>query len=273
VSTLFFVIDDFVSVIHTSQNYAPHNLDQPAKVSIINQPSDPEPASPGTCNASLLSKEQSVANSDAPHETNPPQLQFLVTSQDDFQRRLQHTRSSRLAREQSFLSQRAIAFSIPETFDFQKSTEVNYQDPIAPFVGKYAQHREQLDYDFHCRYSTPRQYLHDNIIDQFLQVTVHDSANHDLICESPEENWVVFTAGAMGAGKGHTMNWLSQQKFFPIEAFVKVDPDEIRKYLPETCQYNLRDDNTTGYLTQKEVGYIAEVGDVYVTSSLLLTRT
>ena len=63
----------------------------------------------------------------------------------------------------------------------------------------------------------------------------------------------------MGAGKGHTMQWLYKNDLFPLDAFVNVDPDAIRYLLPETTHYNKRDDNTAGYLTQKEVGYISEV--------------
>lgn len=63
----------------------------------------------------------------------------------------------------------------------------------------------------------------------------------------------------MGAGKGYTMKWLASQGLFPFEAFVNVDPDEIRMLLPEMKEYNRLDDNTAGFLTQKEVGYISEV--------------
>jgi hypothetical protein len=60
-------------------------------------------------------------------------------------------------------------------------------------------------------------------------------------------------------GKGHTMAWLNSRGLFPSEAFVKVDPDALRELLPETKEYIKRNPATAGYLTQKEVGYIAEV--------------
>ncbi|KAJ1429856.1 zeta toxin-domain-containing protein [Ochromonadaceae sp. CCMP2298] len=63
----------------------------------------------------------------------------------------------------------------------------------------------------------------------------------------------------MGAGKGHTIQWLFQNDLFPFDAFVNVDPDAIRALLPEVPQYNAVDDQRTGHLTQKEVGYISEV--------------
>ena len=55
------------------------------------------------------------------------------------------------------------------------------------------------------------------------------------------------------------MEWLAQNSLFPLDAFVNVDPDAIRSLLPETAHYNEINDQTTGYLTQKEVGYISEV--------------
>jgi hypothetical protein len=90
-----------------------------------------------------------------------------------------------------------------------------------------------------------------------LDTVIYDG---DLICEKPLENWIVFTAGAMGVGKGHTLGWIYEQQLFPLQSFVNVDPDCIRKLLPETDSYNEINSDTTGFLTQKEVGYISEVG-------------
>jgi hypothetical protein len=49
----------------------------------------------------------------------------------------------------------------------------------------------------------------------------------------PTEPWIVFTEGAMGAGKSRTMNVLVQKGRFPLKAFVIVDSGEIRFLLPE----------------------------------------
>lgn len=151
-----------------------------------------------------------------------------------------------------------VPFDIPASYDYTKSSEQNYQNPDASFVGKYQTQRSQLDYTYHLRYSEERQHLHDKLIDRFHRTKVLDH-KHNLVCESPLENWIVFTAGPMGAGKGHTIQWLAKQGLFPIDAFVNVDPDAIRALLPETANYNRIDDLKTGYLTQKEVGYISEV--------------
>lgn len=65
--------------------------------------------------------------------------------------------------------------------------------------------------------------------------------------------------GAFGSGKSHVLSWLSKQGLFPLQSFVVVDPDYLRKELPETQEYIRRDPSTAGYMTQKEVGYISEV--------------
>ena len=98
--------------------------------------------------------------------------------------------------------------------------------------------------------------MHDRLIDLFLDTIIYDG---DTVCECPVEPWLVFTAGCMGAGKGHTIEWLFQQNLFPLNAFVRVDPDIIRELLPETRGYISRNSLAAGAMTQKEVGYIAEV--------------
>lgn len=146
----------------------------------------------------------------------------------------------------------------PDKYDYLKSTEENYCSPNAPFIGKYGSIRQNLDYNYHKHYSVERQEMHDLLIDQFLKTIVRDRGGVST-CEAPLEPWLVFTAGCMGAGKGHTMSWLSEQDLFPLDAFVKVDPDSLRELLPETDEYIKRNPMSAGFLTQKEVGYIAEV--------------
>ncbi|KAL7573888.1 hypothetical protein ACA910_012454 [Epithemia clementina (nom. ined.)] len=49
--------------------------------------------------------------------------------------------------------------------------------------------------------------------------------------------WIVFTAGVMGAGKTYTLEWLHRQAYFPLHDYVVVDPDHIRRSLPEFHEY------------------------------------
>lgn len=46
---------------------------------------------------------------------------------------------------------------------------------------------------------------------------------------------------------------------FPLFSFVRVDPDVIRRCLPEYALYLHTKPETAGQLTNKEAGYIAEI--------------
>ena len=41
--------------------------------------------------------------------------------------------------------------------------------------------------------------------DQFVDTTVRD-AETNMVCDRPRDNWLVFTAGCMGAGKAIIVN-------------------------------------------------------------------
>eukprot|EP01036_Dinobryon_divergens_P028641 gene28642-37621_t len=149
-------------------------------------------------------------------------------------------------------------FEIDRYYDYSKSSEWNYASPHAPFVGEYVEQRSLLDYSYHTRYSESRQLLQDSIVNRFPNTLVRDK-DGITTCDHPIENWIVFTSGPMGAGKGHTMTWLNNSNLFPLDAFVDVDPDKIRDLLPEMEEYNRRDPSTMGFLTQKEVGHLTEI--------------
>ncbi|KAA0164441.1 hypothetical protein FNF31_02365 [Cafeteria roenbergensis] len=72
--------------------------------------------------------------------------------------------------------------------------------------------------------------------------------------------WAVWTAGAMGAGKGHTMRLLKQAaSIFPSQAFVGIDPDEIKAVLPETELYKEHGHPHASTMVHRESTLIAEV--------------
>jgi hypothetical protein len=148
-----------------------------------------------------------------------------------------------------------------EQYDYSKSTEENHtasnvEDGQA--VGEFKGHRDSLDYTYHSRYSAERQSLQDKIVRQLLRTVVQDGTTK-MFSDRPREPWVVFTAGAMGAGKSHCMKFLSEGELFPLASFVQVDPDIIRYKLPEMEGYLARDKTEAGTLTHKEAGFIVEV--------------
>lgn len=145
-----------------------------------------------------------------------------------------------------------------KSFNAKLSTEQNYRLPDLRFYGQFAHIRELLDYSYHSNYTRERQRFQDAIICEFLSAAViHDK--HGEICTTPTEPWIVFTAGAMGAGKSYTMKKLVRDGCFPLLAFVQVDPDAIRRFLPEFPLYVKEDPESAGVLTGKEAGLIAEI--------------
>ena len=71
--------------------------------------------------------------------------------------------------------------------------------------------------------------------------------------------WLVYTAGAMGAGKSHTLRFLHAQGLFPLDRFIWVDPDAIKGLLPDMRGYLAHNRSQAGTLTHKESGFIAEI--------------
>mmetsp|Transcript_24844 Transcript_24844/g.32354 ORF Transcript_24844/g.32354 Transcript_24844/m.32354 type:complete len:378 (+) Transcript_24844:179-1312(+) len=147
------------------------------------------------------------------------------------------------------------------SYNANQSTEENYQAPLNEenlYVGEFIEHRKSLDYNYHKHYTMKRQIFQDEVIKHFLRTIVKDSETNKY-CSRPTSPWVVFTAGAMGAGKSHAMKWLSSNHYFPLESFVLVDPDMIRYQLPEMPIYLSKNQYTAGTLTHKESGFIQEI--------------
>ena len=150
----------------------------------------------------------------------------------------------------SFSLQRAKQIRSP--FSVLLSSEENNKSDNSNFYGKFSHIRKSLDYSFHSNYTFERQKLHDAIITDMLdEAYIRDiDGNIGTIAANP---WIVFTAGAMGAGKSHTMRALVERSRFPLPAFVIVDPDEIRRLLPEYHMYIAENPALAGELTRKEV--------------------
>lgn len=141
---------------------------------------------------------------------------------------------------------------------FRSTEENNKSDDDQAFYGPYAHIRRALDYTYHSNYTKERQFLQDSIIDEFLKdVSIKDVNGN--VCTTPTDPWLVFTAGAMGAGKGHTIHELVKKGLFPLLAFVTVDPDEIRRRFPEFSLYAEKCPLLAGELTHKEAGFVAEI--------------
>ena len=145
-------------------------------------------------------------------------------------------------------------------YDWSLSTEENYiSDSEYQHFGSYADIRKSLDYSYHSNYIKERQLVQDDIIDLLLNTTQVVDPISGVTCEIPSRPWITFTAGGMGAVKSWTIRHLSQQGLFPLEAFVRVDPDDIRHHLPEFKTYAFIEPELAGERTRKEAGMISEI--------------
>jgi len=85
-------------------------------------------------------------------------------------------------------------------FSVLVSSEQNHRSDDRNFYGQFAHIRRTLDYEYHNNYTRERQLFQDAIINEFLHET-HLKDQQGRECTTPTEPWIVFTAGAMGAGK------------------------------------------------------------------------
>eukprot|EP00051_Salpingoeca_urceolata_P013373 m.167766 g.167766 ORF g.167766 m.167766 type:complete len:619 (+) comp17776_c0_seq5:285-2141(+) len=141
------------------------------------------------------------------------------------------------------------SFTVPAGYDFTKSTNDNYGvSTTEGFYGNYADIRETLDYSYHTNYTKQRQ-------------AWQDAAVNAVVCRTAAQSrpWIVYTAGAMGAGKGYCLSWLSSNDIFPLENIVHIDPDHFKSMMPEWKQYVSRDQEEAGTLCHRETGFLQEI--------------
>ena len=141
-------------------------------------------------------------------------------------------------------------------FSILMSTEEFNREPTDEriYYGPYAHLRKRLDYNYHVHYKKERQWLQDSIIEDLL------FENDTTACVTPTEPWLLYTVGVMGAGKQHTLSKLVRDGRLPLLSYVLVDPDAIRRRLPEFTSYLRKcDADCVDELTRKEAGYIVEL--------------
>ena len=130
------------------------------------------------------------------------------------------------ASKRAFLAfpQRSHSFSI--VYKSSSSTEENYKTDDMNFYGSFIQIRKSLDYSYHSNYCKKRQWLQDSVIEDLLEADEGIDINGN-IGDTPSKPWIVFTAGARGAGKRYTFDQLLRTDKFPIVGFIVIDPDEV----------------------------------------------
>jgi len=146
-------------------------------------------------------------------------------------------------------------------FDWSKPTnEVYASREEDSFTTTFSQARSLLDYTYHANPLPKRQLLQDDILRRVVESTT-TSATDDRkeITEGQQRPWMVFTAGPMGVGKGYVLNELNKAHLFPINEFIKIDPDLIKSELPEMPGYIQVDPVTAATRLHRESTQMADV--------------
>ena len=138
------------------------------------------------------------------------------------------------------------------SYNYSAPTKENYQQAAGTSRshGRFTAIRDSLDTTYHGFYTQSRQLFQDRLVARLLNTCT---------CPRQVHPWIVFTAGAMGAGKSRTIDWLSERGIFPLDNIVQIDPDNIKTSLPEWPGYVARDRLTAGYHTHHESGYVVEI--------------
>jgi hypothetical protein len=120
------------------------------------------------------------------------------------------------------------------------TAELSMTDRDQLFFGAYGHLRKKLDYSYHSYYRKERQWLHDSIIEDFLEYQDNDNIleyRNDNGTQSTTINetgfcpWLILAVGVQGAGKHYTFNNLVRSKRLRLRSFVNVAPGMYHFYL------------------------------------------
>lgn len=123
------------------------------------------------------------------------------------------------------------------TDQLRHSTAEIYHQPNPPspnmhdlrnYHPTFARHRVDLDYTYHLLPTIERQSVQDRIIQHILSTQTKRSASLKAACCQDQQQGVkgkkpvaLFTAGGMGAGKGHSL------QYFIKHGIIDLDPDFV----------------------------------------------
>ncbi|CAB9507018.1 Zeta toxin [Seminavis robusta] len=155
--------------------------------------------------------------------------------------------------------------------DWEKPTNEVYHDPLfKDFSPEFKAAREKLDYSYHRNPAKSRQELQDVILARVVQAALQANQQHpqeeskeevkEVLPEEPGRRpWIVFSAGPMGVGKGYVMATLNERGLFPLDRFLKIDPDLLKTELPEMPGYLRQDPASAATKVHRESTQMADV--------------
>lgn len=154
--------------------------------------------------------------------------------------------------------------------------------PTPQHYGLYAQERSTLDWSYHVVPTRERQSLQDEIVSLVLGTQVKEckdagedepcrvngTGQAELGCQLGDcsgdsddgKPLALFTAGGMGAGKGHTLRDMLRSRRIRLPAnTVWIDPDALSRLLPERPQYLSHSPETASSLLHPEASLLQEI--------------
>lgn len=137
----------------------------------------------------------------------------------------------------------------------------NFRTSAAEPKTDFSTARSKLDYSYHLPPAEARQELQDFILSRVVDSSSSDSEEAKPACSTvkPSKPWIVFSAGAMGVGKGYVLSSLYNSKLFPLDKFLIIDPDMLKNELPEMSGYLQADPSTAATKVHRESTQMADV--------------
>lgn len=141
-------------------------------------------------------------------------------------------------------------YMVPPGYNFSRPTndpEFNYGSTSTDFYGPFREVRERLDFSYHGNYTRQRQLWQDTVVGSLI-----------IRSEPKPMPWLVYTCGGYGTGKGFSLGWMSEHGIFPLKDMVCIDPDHLKRVMPEWHQYIIQGKDA-GSLCHAESAYMEEM--------------
>jgi adenylylsulfate kinase-like enzyme len=151
-------------------------------------------------------------------------------------------------------------------FDWNQPTHIAYHiNDTHLHSPPFRASRSKLDYKYHKNPKLERQQYQDVVLSRVLDVdddlgSEDNESSKSRSKESIEQRpFLVYTAGPMGVGKSYVLSQLHQRGIFPLEHFVKIDPDMLKSELPEMAGYLQHDAESAATKLHKESTQMSDV--------------
>jgi hypothetical protein len=152
-------------------------------------------------------------------------------------------------------------------FDWSQPTcDVYKFDDTHSFSEPFRKSRSKLDYSYHRNPILDRQLYQDMVLSRILGA---DSDGEEFppsfamqsvsAVKTQHRPFLIFMSGPMGVGKSYVLSQLHQRGIFPLEKFVKIDPDMLKSELPEMAGYLQHDSELAATNLHRESTQMSDV--------------